>query len=148
MQFAINLLMMLRYSPQLESALTQHNPGEFGFLLMFSMPLLVLTSFLIPMAFCSFPLMFVILYMWSRTFESMRVSLYGLVTIDALYLPWVVLASPLLFGSSLGSLLPGLAGIGVGHLYYFMTTVYPRTSGNQLVKCPEWLRIVMSPYYG
>lgn len=147
MNFAISFLMILRYSPQLESALTQHNPGEFAFMFLVSMPLLVLSSLLIPMAFCSSSLVFVILYVWSRTFQSSRVSFYGLITIDAFYLPWALLGSRLLFGDRIENLLPELAGIGVGHLYHFITSVYPSTYGNHVMKCPLWLTTAMAPYY-
>lgn len=56
---------------------------------------------------------------------------------QALYLPWAMLALDVVFGNSP---VPGLLGILVGHTYYFLTAVYPRQSGGtELLRTPKFV---------
>lgn len=55
-----------------------------------------------------------------------QVSLYGLVTIDAFYLPFAFVFINIIMG---GSPVPDLFGIAAGHVWYFFTDLYPRSSG-------------------
>lgn len=57
-----------------------------------------------------------------------QVSLYGLVTIQAFYLPFAFLFVTVIMG---GSPVPDLFGIAAGHLWYFFTDLYPRSSGRR-----------------
>lgn len=47
-----------------------------------------------------------------------------------------MLALDVIFGSSI---LPGLLGIMVGHLYYFFTVLHPLASGKNYLKTPMWV---------
>jgi hypothetical protein len=55
-----------------------------------------------------------------------QVSLYGLVTIQAFYLPFAFLFITVIMG---GSPIADMFGIAAGHLWYFFTDLYPRSSG-------------------
>jgi hypothetical protein len=55
-----------------------------------------------------------------------QVSMYGLVTFQAFYLPFAFLFMDIIFGASP---IPNLFGIAAGHLWYFFTDLYPRSSG-------------------
>jgi Derlin-2/3 len=41
-----------------------------------------------------------------------------------------------IFGSSL---MPGLLGIMVGHLYYFFAVLHPLATGKSYLKTPKWV---------
>lgn len=64
---------------------------------------------------------------------SPQVSIYGLVTIQAFYLPFAFMAITVLMG---GSPIMDVFGIAAGHIWYFFTDLYPRSSGRWvLVRC-------------
>jgi Derlin-2/3 len=63
-------------------------------------------------------------YVWGRRNEHMRMSLLGLLPFTAPYLPWVLLAFSVLMNQK-ASLSTDLMGIAAGHLYYFCAFVYP-----------------------
>ncbi|GKE83563.1 derlin-1-like protein isoform X1 [Tanacetum coccineum] len=52
------------------------------------------------------------------------------------YLPWALVAIDLVLGNQLMS---SLLGIGVGHLYYFLTVLYPLAGGANFCKTPLWV---------
>ncbi len=52
----------------------------------------------------------------------MRMSMLGVITFTAPYLPWVMLAFGFLVGNPIDM---SLVGIAVGHAYYFLEYVYP-----------------------
>jgi hypothetical protein len=54
----------------------------------------------------------------------------------AIYLPWVMCGFKMLQG---GSPVIELIGIVVGHLWYFVTDLYPLQSGRQILKTPAIL---------
>jgi Derlin-2/3 len=66
-----------------------------------------------------------------------QVSIWGLVTIQAFYLPFAFLFMDIVFGASP---VPNLFGIAAGHLWWFLTDLYPRSSGRQLVRTPAALK--------
>lgn len=67
-------------------------------------------------------LSFMMVYVWGRRNEDMRMSFLGVFTFNAPYLPWVMLAFSMLLGHSITI---DAIGILVGHTYYFLEYVYP-----------------------
>ena len=61
----------------------------------------------------------------------------GLITLPAIYLPWAFLA--LAFCGVGGSPSADGAGLLVGHLYYFLTSIHPAAGGRRLLATPAWL---------
>lgn len=61
-------------------------------------------------------------YLWGRRNEHVRMSFLGLFPFTAPYLPWVLLSFSLVLGNSATI---DLIGIVVGHSYYFLEDVYP-----------------------
>ncbi|KAL2928972.1 Derlin-1 [Bienertia sinuspersici] len=133
--FGIRLLMIARYGVQLEQGPFQRRTADFLWMMIFgTLSLLALSA--IP--FFSFPflgisLVFMLLYVWSREFPSANINIYGLVTLKAFYLPWAMLALDVIFGSPI---LPDFLGIVAGHLYYFLTVLYPLSGGKNILKTP------------
>jgi len=83
-------------------------------------------------------LAFMVVYVWARRNPLVRMSFLGLFTFNAPYLPWVILGIELLIDQ--GGTIFDLMGIAVGHLYYFLEDVYPRTSGRRVLKTPGILK--------
>lgn len=81
-------------------------------------------------------LVFMMLYLWSKQDPNAIVSFFGLIKFQALYLPFALLALEMVQGSSPMS---GITGILAGHLYYFLTAVYPRATGRYLLQTPTWM---------
>ena len=71
-------------------------------------------------------LAFMMVYVWARNNDNVRMTFVGLFAFRAPYLPWVLLGFSLLLGNSLSI---DIMGIAVGHLYFFLDGVYPHTHG-------------------
>ncbi|XWS26755.1 hypothetical protein CRYUN_Cryun26dG0057400 [Craigia yunnanensis] len=136
--FGIRLLMIARYGVQLEKGPFERRTADFLWMMIFgALSLLVLSA--IPIfrtAFLGISLVFMLLYVWSREFPNAQISIYGLVTLKAFYLPWAMLALDVIFGSPL---IPDLLGIIAGHLYYFLTVLHPLATGKVILKTPMWV---------
>jgi Derlin-2/3 len=62
-------------------------------------------------------LTFMMVYLWGRRNEHVRMSFLGLFPFTAPYLPWVLFSFSILLGNSATT---DLIGIIVGHIYYFL----------------------------
>lgn len=137
--FGIRLLMIARYGVQLEQGPFQGRTADFLWMMIFGMLTLLGIGLLIPPL--RFPVMgpslvFMLLYVWSREFANARVNIMGLFSVQGFYLPWVMLLLNVIFGSPL---MTDLMGIVVGHIYYFLTVLHPRSEGRNLLKTPVWV---------
>ncbi|VYS64313.1 unnamed protein product [Arabidopsis thaliana] len=141
--FGIRLLMIARYGVQLEKGPFERRTADFLWMMIFgSFTLLVLS--VIPFFWTPFlgvSLVFMLLYLWSREFPNANISLYGLVTLKAFYLPWAMLALDVIFGSPI---MPDLLGIIAGHLYYFLTVLHPLATGKNYLKTPKWVNKIVA----
>jgi Derlin-2/3 len=112
--------------------------GDYVWLLLVSMSLLILLSPLSATPFLASPLSFTLVYLWSRYNQSMRLSLFGIFTVTAPHLPYaLVLFSWILSSGSPGSrgwglnvVMGDLLGIFVGHWWYFWTEIWKRERGS------------------
>eukprot|EP00850_Spirogloea_muscicola_P017467 SM000150S01726 [mRNA] locus=s150:220463:221153:+ [translate_table: standard] len=86
-------------------------------------------------------LIYMLVYIWSRMFANSEVSIMGLVTIKGFYIPWANTAIDLMYGISP---VAGLMGIGVGHLYYFLTSILPLQTGRNILKTPLWVHDIVA----
>ncbi|KAF6136522.1 hypothetical protein GIB67_035081 [Kingdonia uniflora] len=77
-----------------------------------------------------------LLYVWSREFPTAQVNIYGLMSLKTFYLPWAMLALDVIFGLPI---MPNLLGIMAGHLYYFLTVLYPLSNEKHILKTPNWM---------
>lgn len=137
--FGIRLLMIARYGVNLEKGPFERRTADFLWMMIFgALSLLVLSAIPIFRSyFLGTSLVFMLVYVWSREFPNAQISIYGLVTLKAFYLPWAMLALDVIFGSPLG---PDLLGIIAGHLYYFLTVLHPLATGKNLLKTPKWVQ--------
>lgn len=68
-------------------------------------------------------LTFMMVYVWGRRNEEIKMSFLGFFTFNAPYLPWVMLTFSVLMGNAI---MMDLIGIAVGHMYFFLEFVYPK----------------------
>lgn len=67
-------------------------------------------------------LTFMMTYVWGRRNEDVKMSMFGILTFTAPYLPWVMLVFTFMVGNPITM---DIIGILVGHTYYFLEYVYP-----------------------
>jgi Derlin-2/3 len=139
-KFAFELVWLIQYGTILEKQSYMFNPADFVFMLLFSAGVLTAISMLIPqlgMVFNASPMIFMLVYVYSRNFPNQQTSIWGLVTIQTFYLPFAFLALTVIQG---GDPIPDLLGIFVGHLWWYLTDLYPRQSGRHLLATPRWVQ--------
>jgi len=136
--FAMHLYMLYQNSIRYES--NPFNTGARGtsadylFMLLFCMAILCVLGYLFDFMLLSEPLLYVIMYAWSRKEPEVQTNIFGF-KFKALYLPWVYVAIRILMGNSI---VGPLLGIGSGHLYYFLVDVLPASHGWEVLRTPTF----------
>ena len=138
------MFFLVKYAKQLEEGSFRNRSVDFAWMLTLGAAAIAAAA---PLArgrvqFLGSSLAFMMVYVWSRRHAHVRMSLLGVATFRAPYLPWVLLAfSALLRPSSAGSgAAVDLLGLAVGHCYYFFEDVYPRlTDGRRPLGTPRVL---------
>ncbi|RYG67905.1 hypothetical protein EON64_06395, partial [archaeon] len=110
------------------------NSADFLWLLLIAMTVLLVLAYIFDMYVLSEPLLYVIMYVWSRREPDAMLNIWGF-RFKALYLPWVYIAIRMVMG---GAITEPLIGVAVGHLYYFLVQVLPATHGVDLIKTPKF----------
>lgn len=139
LMYLFRMLWLVSYGGSYESSKFGHNTADAVTMIVFCMASTILIDAAVPMLRSSFhgpTLVFALLYLWSKQNPTAPVSLFGLIKLQALYLPFAFLAITLLQGASPKS---DIMGILVGHLYYFLTDIYPLQGGPHLITTPRWL---------
>jgi Derlin-2/3 len=135
----------MRYSRMLEeSSFANRKADYFWLLLLSSVMLLVRIHFallrmylistsvsqivspLFNLPFLSSSLAFVPIYLWSRRHPTTPISLFGLITITAPYLPIALVAFSWVLNGSWVAAAGDLVGCAVGHIGWFMRDVWTR----------------------
>ncbi|GMN41033.1 hypothetical protein TIFTF001_010247 [Ficus carica] len=133
--FAFRLIIIAKYGVSLERGTFDKRTADYVWMLMFgALSLLVMAA--VPLLWSPFlggSLVFMIVYVWGREFPNARINIYGLVSLKGFYLPLAMLVLDLLFGNPL---MPDIRGIIAGHLYYFLTVLYPLSGGKYIFKTP------------
>lgn len=121
--FMFNMYFLVRHCRQLEEGDFRGKPSQFVLMILFGISLIVLIApFLQTHNFLGSALTFMMTYVWGRRNEDVRMSMFGVITFTAPYLPWVMLAFGFLVGNAVDM---SLVGIAVGHAYYFLEYIYP-----------------------
>lgn len=81
---------------------------------------------LVNLPFLSSPLAFVPIYLWSRRHPSTPISLFGLVTISAPYLPLALVGVAWMVNGTWKAAAQDLLGCAVGHVGWFVRDVWTR----------------------
>ncbi|KIJ54159.1 hypothetical protein M422DRAFT_221701 [Sphaerobolus stellatus SS14] len=126
LDFIFHLFFFMRYSRMLEESSFPNRKADYFWLLALSATLLLAISPLFNLPFLSSPLAFVPIYFWSRRHPSTHISLFGLVTITAPYLPVALIAFSWIINGTWRAAAGDLIGCAVGHLGWFIRDVWIR----------------------
>ena len=135
--FAMHLYFLYQNCKSYES--DPFNTGAGGTSADFLWMVLVGTALLWPIGYyfqlfvLSQPMLYMIMYVWSRRKANEQRNMFGVFTLPVPYIPWFYAAINLLMGNSVT---PILIGIAVGHIYYYVIEVLPSTNGVDLLKTP------------
>ncbi|KAK9292884.1 hypothetical protein L1049_020865 [Liquidambar formosana] len=126
--FAMNLFIILKYGVSLERGPFDKRTADYVWMLIFgALSLLVMAA--VPFLYTPFmgtSLVFMIVYVWGREFANERINSI-----------WPGLTEGL-------PLKPCILGMVVGHLYYFLTVLYPLSGGKYAFKTPLWVHKVVA----
>lgn len=81
-------------------------------------------------------LTFTVVYVWARRNPHVRLSLFGIFTFTAPYLPWVLAGFSMLLGHNPTD---DFLGIAAGHAYFYLEDVLPRISRGMRPLATPWL---------
>ena len=117
--------------------------ADYLYMIVIGMGILLVVDYMQPMFALSEPLLYMIMYVWSRKSPDELRNIFGF-QFKSLYLPWVYIAIRMIMG---GDIVSPLFGIGTGHMYFFLIEVLPGTpSGDtmgNLIRTPQWaIRLV------
>ncbi|KIY46511.1 Der1-like protein [Fistulina hepatica ATCC 64428] len=143
LDFVFHLFFVMRYSRMLEESSFANRRADYFWLLLWASIMLLIFAPLANLPFLSAALAFVPIYIWSRRHPDARVSLFGLYTITAPYLPAALIGLSALFGGSWRGAAADLMGCVVAHIAWFVRDVWPReVRGSELyiAKAPDGLK--------
>lgn len=138
--FIFHMFFLYRHCKMLEINTFRGRTADFLFMLLFGGAVLVLGSPFTKVYFLGPSLTFMMVYVWGRKNSRQVVNFLGLFSFSAPYLPWVLLLFSFIVGASPTM---DLLGIFAGHVYYFMTDVYPQMAGVSLLPTPRLLKYLV-----
>lgn len=145
LDFVFHLFFFMRYSRMLEESSFANKKADYFWLLLLSSmmllvrcyipalgrsPILMITtqalSPLFNLPFLSSSLAFVPIYVWSRRHPSTPISLFGIFTISAPYLPLALVIFSWVISGTWKAAAGDLIGCAVGHIGWFLRDVWTR----------------------
>jgi Derlin-2/3 len=141
LDFVFHMYFLVRYCRLLEEGSFRGRTADFLYMLILgAISLLLMAPFMGKAGyFLGSSLSFVMIYVWGRRNEHVRMNFLGLLPFTAPYLPWVLLAFSLVVGNSAMS---DVMGIVVGHVYYFLEDVLPKVAE---IRRWSWRRVLVTP---
>ncbi|OCF39692.1 derlin-2/3 [Kwoniella heveanensis CBS 569] len=140
LDLAFHLFFIMRYSRLLEENSFSNRRADYVWLLFLCSAFLIMISPLLTMPFLSSSLAFALVYIWSRRNPSIKMSLFGVVTITAPYLPLCLVAFSWLLQGGFEAAIGDIVGILAGHTYVFLQDYWPRemwsTTGKGEIQTP------------
>ncbi|KAG5362986.1 Derlin-2 [Yarrowia sp. B02] len=169
---ALRAYFLSRHPRMLEEGCYRHNVAEYAWIMLFAAANLLLIAVAFPKIsppFLGSSLLSAITYLWARRNEGVRVSLLGVFTFTAPYLPWVTLAMSYIandegpgrdhrgrpikvshheempqehgLSGRDKTLIFELIGMFIGHVIFFLEDVYPKFSGGSRPLAPPWVYV-------
>ncbi|RXW21611.1 hypothetical protein EST38_g4255 [Candolleomyces aberdarensis] len=126
LDYVFHMFFFMRYSRMLEESSFANKKADYFWLLFLASVMLLGFSPLFNLPFLSSPLAFVPIYIWSRRHPSTPISLFGLITITAPYLPVALVAFSWVLNGTWKAAAGDLVGCAVGHVLWFMNDVWTR----------------------
>lgn len=147
--FLFHMYFLVRYSRLLEEGDFRGRTANYVLMLLFGIICISVVAIYTRVHFLGSALTFMMVYVWGRRNEEVKMSFLGFFTFHAPYLPWVMLGFSLLLGNSITM---DIIGIAVGHTYYFLEFVYPVIADirgwplKRIMEPPSILRWVCGDY--
>lgn len=139
--FLFNMIFTYRYCRMLEENSFRGRTSDFFFMFLFGGTIMTFLAVFTNQVFLGQAFTIMLVYVWSRRNPMIRMNFFGLITFQAPYLPWVLLAFSLLLGNSV---IVDLMGIAVGHVYYFLEDILPHQAGGfRCLKTPELFKLLL-----
>eukprot|EP00618_Florenciella_parvula_P014054 CAMPEP_0119480812 /NCGR_PEP_ID=MMETSP1344-20130328/9451_1 /TAXON_ID=236787 /ORGANISM="Florenciella parvula, Strain CCMP2471" /LENGTH=236 /DNA_ID=CAMNT_0007515155 /DNA_START=162 /DNA_END=868 /DNA_ORIENTATION=+ len=140
LDFLFHMYFLVRYCRLLEEGTDfRSRTGDFVWMICFGATLMTMTAPFVSVHFLGSSLTFMMVYVWGRRNEHVRMSFLGLFPFTAPYLPWVLLTFSVLLGNPATI---DLIGICVGHIYYFLEYVYPQIAD---LRGWRWRKLLVTP---
>jgi Derlin-2/3 len=137
LDWLFHMFFLVRYCRALEEGNYRNRSADFLYMIILGSLILLVISPLIQLQFLGSSLTAMMVYIWARRNPFARMNFLGLFSFTAPYLPYVLLCLSAVLGHDVTV---EIAGILVGHFYYFCEDVYPLIiqSRYRLLKTP-WL---------
>jgi len=143
LDFIFHMYFLVRYCRLLEEGSFRGRTADFIYMLMFGWVLMTATAPFVSVHFLGSSLTFMMVYLWGRRNEYVRMSFLGLFPFTAPYLPWILLSFSVMLGNSATT---DIIGIAVGHIYFFFEDILPQIaeirgwqSSGRVLKTPSVL---------
>lgn len=137
LDFLFHLYFLVRYCRLLEEGTFRGRTADFAFMLLFGASLMCAVAPFLAVHFLGSSLAFMMVYVWGRRNEHVRMSFLGLFPFAAPYLPWVLLSFSVLLGNPAQT---DLVGIAVGHIYCFLEYTVPTIAEARGWRCTRVLK--------
>ena len=129
----------VRYFGMLEEKFGRHVNGTADMLVMllFGMACIWVLDYVVlpPQYFYGPTLVFMVMYVWSRSDPFAEVVFYGF-SFKQWHTPFLFLVLGMILG---GGMVSDLLGIVLGHTYFFITDIVPRNYNKNLIWTPEFM---------
>jgi derlin-1 len=144
--YLVNLYYLYKYSVRLEREEFSRKPADMAFMLLILFATSIIMGIIMGLyVLFELPIMAVV-YIWCQLNKDVIVQFFFGAEFKAQYLPWVLCAFNHIV---VGSGLPDLLGIFVGHVYYFLKFRYAQDFGGpDLLRTPQWLINYFPGMYG
>lgn len=123
--FLFHMYFLVRYSRLLEEGDFRGRTADYVYFLLFGIFNMTVVASYFQVHFLGSALTFMMVYVWGRRNEDVKMSFLGVLSFNAPYLPWVMLTFSVLIGNGITM---DLLGIAVGHIYYYLQYVYPKVA--------------------
>mmetsp|Transcript_30034 Transcript_30034/g.39515 ORF Transcript_30034/g.39515 Transcript_30034/m.39515 type:complete len:251 (+) Transcript_30034:96-848(+) len=149
LDFLFHMYFLVRYSRLLEEGDFRGRTADFAMMLLLGAILMTFAGPFVKVHFLGNSLTFMMVYVWGRRNEHVRMNFLGMIPFTAPYLPWVLLAFSVLLGNPP---IIDIIGIVVGHLYFFFEYVFPEVarlrgwSVRKVIKTPAFLHQLFGTY--
>lgn len=128
----------------LEEDFFRNRTSDFFYMFLVGGALMSLLAYFVNLLFLGHAFTIMLVYIWSRRNPGLRMNFFGLITFQAPYLPWVLLAFTILLGSST---VVDIIGIIVGHFYYFFEDVFPNEPhGFRVLETPAFIKYIFTRF--
>jgi len=98
--FLFNMIFTYRYCRMLEEGSFRGRTADFFVMFVFGGTIMILMALFVNMVFLGQAFTIMLVYIWSRRNPYIRMNFFGLLTFQAPFLPWVLLAFSVLLGNA------------------------------------------------